>query len=96
MVFKVIIDNRAFKDIDETIAYYHKISPQVTKRFVSDIRKAIKELSKNPFFQIRYKDYRCLPLKKFPFMIHYIVDEKKSVVQVFALINTSKNTDKWL
>lgn len=96
MVFKIIIDNRAFKDVDDAVEYYHKISPQLTKRFVSDIRKSIKALSKNPFFQIRYKDYRCLPLKNFPFMIHYLVDEKKNVVHIYALINTSKDIDKWL
>ncbi len=96
MVFKVIIDNRAFKDIDEAVSYYQKISPQVTKRFVTDIRNATKALAKNPFFQIRYKDYRCLPLKKSPFMIHYVVDEKRNVVNIYALINTAKDTDKWL
>ena len=77
MVFKIILDNRAFNDIDDAVDYYHKLSPPLTKRFVSDIRRAMKALTKNPFFQIRYKDYRCLPLKNFPFMIHYTVDEKR-------------------
>jgi hypothetical protein len=29
-------------------------------------------------------------------MIHYLVDEKRNILNIYALINTSKDTDKWL
>ena len=96
MAFNIIIDTRAFEDIDVAVEYYHKISPSLSKRFISEIRKTIKILSKNPFFQIRYKDYRCLVVKKFPYMFHYIVDEEKNRVVIYGLRNTSQNADKWL
>lgn len=96
MVYKVLLDKRAFSDIDEALSYYNKVSPQLAKRFLVETKKAIKSLTKNPFFQIRYKDYRCLPIKIFPFMFHFVVDEKSKTVVVYALINTSKDSNKWL
>ena len=76
----------AFNDIDDATEYFHNISPTLSKRFLSQIRKSIKTLSQNPFFQIRYKDYRCLHLKHFPYMFHYLIDEKsKTSVLAFLL-----------
>jgi toxin ParE1/3/4 len=31
---------------------------------------------------------RCLPLKKFPAMIHFTIDEKANAVVVWAVLNT--------
>jgi len=52
-------------------------------------------LEVNPYFQIRYDHIHCLPLKTFPYMIHFEIDNKKFVVTVVAVLFTGVSTEKW-
>lgn len=97
MAFKLELDKRALKDIDSALEYYFEKSPTAAKKLYNSIQEAYLLLEKNPFFQIRYKDYRCLPIKKFPFMLHYLVNETNNTVKIFAFIHTSQNPEKkWM
>jgi hypothetical protein len=69
--YKVLIDEEAKKDIRLAKNYYNKISPSLKQNFLEDLYDSIDSLKINPFFQIRYNNIHCLPLKKFPFMLHF-------------------------
>ena len=97
MKFILELDPRAIKDIQEAIDYYDEQLISLGEKFETYLNKYIKSLSKNPFFQIRYDNIRCLLLKKNPFMIHYTVDENIKAVYIHAIINTSKDPKEyWL
>ena len=97
MAFDLRLDIRVHEDIENATDYYFEKSVKVAEAFYDDIQNAYLALQKNPFFQFRYLDYRCLPLKVFPFMFHFTVNEKKKVVYIHALISTAKNPAKsWL
>jgi len=97
MAFELLIDYRAQQDIEEAIDHYVSQSQKVASKLFDTINDAYDSLEMNPFFQIRYKDYRCLPLKGFPYMFHFSISEAKSIVHIHALINTSKNPiTNWL
>jgi plasmid stabilization system protein ParE len=96
MPFKVLIEPRALADIQQAIDYYDSRQPGLGKKFEASVDKHFSSLSKNPFFQIRYKGIRCLPIKKFPFLIHFIIDEKRKVVFIISVFHTSKNNTEWL
>jgi hypothetical protein len=34
-------------------------------------------------------------IKKFPFLVHFVVDEAAVVVEIFAVIHTSRNPTIW-
>lgn len=89
MRFVVEIDQRAIKDIQKAIDYYDEQQIGLGQKFENYINKYFKILAKNPLFQIRYDNIRCLPLRKFPFMIHFSVDEESQKVLVYAIINTN-------
>jgi len=91
MVFKV--NPQAKIDIQDQIHFYNDKQKGLGKRFYNDVKSTFKTIRKNPFFQIRYKDVRCLPLKKFPAMVHYTVDEKQITVR--AVFHTSQDPQKW-
>lgn len=97
MAFDLQIDYRAHLDIEMAVADYMSKSEKVANKFYNKIENAYDSLEKNPFFQIRYADYRCLPIKGFPYMFHFTINENKKLVRIHALINTSKNhTTNWL
>lgn len=84
-------------DIQNEINYYNNQQKGLGKKFHFEIKHYFKAIKKNPFYQIRYKNIRCLPLKKFPIMIHYTVDEDKQQIIIRAVINTHRNpTEYWI
>src|SRR5689334_22854567 len=93
--FEINLHKQALEDIKRAIQYYNEQENDLGVRFGKEIAVAFLRLSMQPFFQIRYKNIRCYPLKKFPFMIHYSVNENK--VDVYGVIHTSLDPDTyWL
>lgn len=97
MSFHIIILPSALNDIQQAIDYFDDQQAGLGAKFDNEINKFIITLKKNPFYQIRYATIRCIPLKKFPFMIHFSVDEEMNTVYIRAIIHTSLNpTNNWL
>ncbi len=97
MVFKLKIEPLAKFDIQTEIKYYNSKQKGLGKQFHNEIKIDFDAIKLNPFYQIRYDNVHCLPLKKFPAMIHYTIDELSKTITIRAVINTYKNPDKnWL
>ncbi|SEO82171.1 ParE toxin of type II toxin-antitoxin system, parDE [Flavobacterium sp. CF108] len=95
MIFNIVIEPRALVDIQEAIDYYESKQNGLGEYFYQVIDEHLDTLSKNPFFEIRYKDYRGLPTKKSPFIIFYFIDETVKTVYVMSVFNTSLNPSKY-
>lgn len=96
MSFNIQVSPSTQLSIEETFSYYkNKVSPTIAKKFTAEISKAYNSLSINPFYQIRLNNYRAYPLKKFPFIIFYEVDEDLKEVKIIAIFNTKKSMEKY-
>ncbi|HLU84839.1 MAG TPA: type II toxin-antitoxin system RelE/ParE family toxin [Vicingaceae bacterium] len=95
MVFKIKIDAAAKLDIQEAINWYNEQQKGLGKKFHKAVLSHFEHLKKNPFFENRYDKVHCLPIKKFPFMIHFTVNEKDKLIIVRAVFHTSLNPDIW-
>lgn len=95
MKFRVVIEPRALADIQEAIDYYDEQQIGLGKKFNSAVERHIKYLYKNPFFRIAYKDYRILPINKFPFILFFYIDETKNTVYIISVFNTYQDTNKY-
>ena len=93
--YKLIIKPEVFIDIQEGISWYNSRQEGLGERFLDAVEQEYKILSLNPHFQVRYDDVRCLPMKAYPYMIHYIIDEDLHQVVVLGVINTFKNPSGW-
>jgi toxin ParE1/3/4 len=97
MKFKVVLDKRALHDLTDAVEYYNTQQKGLGKFFLKEVNQCFELLAKNPFYQVRYDDVRCLPFSKFPFMVHFRVIEENKTVKVSAVIHTSLNPKtKWL
>lgn len=90
-MFAILIEDRAIMEIANTIRYYENKHIGLGNKFINEISKNFDALSLNPYYQIRYKNVRCKPLKNFPFLIHYTVDKKKNEIKIYAIVNTHQN-----
>jgi plasmid stabilization system protein ParE len=96
MAYIIIIEPYAQQDIEQAYDYYlNNVNQHVAELFYQDLQETYSALNINPFYQIRTKNYRALPLKKFPFLIFFQVFEQEQKVKILALFNTHQNTDKY-
>ena len=94
--FKLDIEPETFDDIQDAVDYYNSCKDGLGKRFFNTVDKHFDFLKKNYLsFAVRYDDIRCMPVKKFPYMIHYRVLESQETVSVKAVFGTHDNPDKW-
>ncbi len=95
MAFIIKIEPEVQLDIQEGIDWYNEKEAGLGRIFHTVVKAHLKKLTTSPFFQIRYDKTRCLPLKKFPYMIHFTIDEKNQKVIVHAVFNTAKDPKIW-
>ena len=93
--FNIEINPRVEKDLLNSIDYYKKINKKIATNFLKDFKNTIALLKQNPNYQVRYKEVRCIPLKNYPFMLHFKTYE--NLIIVYALIHTSLNpNENWI
>jgi plasmid stabilization system protein ParE len=93
--FNIRILNQASEELQEAFDYYHQINPKIAKKFFNQTNIALNDLKKNPFYQIRYDEFRMKIVKKFPYIIHFIVDQKNDTVLVYGIRNSYQNPDSY-
>jgi hypothetical protein len=94
--FTLEIDSEAFNDIQQAVNYYNSAQRGLGKRFFDTVDNHFDFLKDHYFaFAIRYDDIRCMPVKKFPYMIHYQVLKKQQTVSVKAVFCTYENPETW-
>lgn len=94
MLFTVVIEKRALKDAQKAINYYDEQLIGLGEKFNNALDKHISTIAKNPFYQIRYKDYRALPIKKFPYIILFYINEDSNTVFISAVFNAKQTSKK--
>lgn len=95
--YTVIADPRVKDDLKEAKDYLNSKRENYGKKFLAQYRETLNSIELNSFFQIRYKNIRCLPLKDFKYMVHFKVDEAKKEIHVFAVLSTYLDPDKnWI
>jgi mRNA-degrading endonuclease RelE of RelBE toxin-antitoxin system len=94
--YKVRIDTEAITDINGITSWYNDRQSGLGGRFQKTVVRQINALKKNPqIYAIRYKDIRCISLKKFPYMVHFFINEDTKTVEVLAIISTDRNPKIW-
>ncbi len=94
--FSLDIEPETFDDIQKAVDYYNLAKTGLGERFFNTIDKQFDFLKDHYFsFAVRYDDIRCMPVKKFPYMVHYKILETRQTVSVKAVFCTHENPDKW-
>ena len=93
MAFNIVVEPGALSDIQNAIDYYDRHQVGLGKKFIAAFEKQITYLIQNPFFRIVYKDYRALPIKKFPFIIFFYIDN--NTVFIVAVFNTHQDPKRY-
>jgi len=96
MSYNLVFHKTADQDIQDTIDWYNKQKELLGNRFYSNLKDRLNTISRNPFlWSIRYDNVHCALVNKFPYLIHYIIDENDKKVVVLGILHTSLNPSIW-
>jgi plasmid stabilization system protein ParE len=94
--YKVKIEPEALADIQEISDWYNQRQKGLGSRFQKTVIKHLDTLSVNPqIYALRYKEIRCITIKKFPYMAHFYINDSNNTVEVLAVISTDRNPKIW-
>ncbi|NOU48642.1 MAG: type II toxin-antitoxin system RelE/ParE family toxin [Bacteroidales bacterium] len=95
--YKLKIEPDALSDIQEIANWYNLAQVNLGRRFQNAVIRQINGLKQNPqLFTIRYQEIRCMLVKRFPYMVHFHIDEQANTVIILAVISTSRNPKIWI
>ncbi len=91
--FKLKILSRAKLEVKEVTEYYESKTKGLGKAFYLEFKNYSKTLRNIPFFEVKYNIVRTLPLKKFPYTIHFSIDENEKTVSIQALTSNHQDSN---
>ena len=95
-MYNSLILHQAKQDIREAAIWYNAKQKGLGKRFVREVREKVLFIQKNPkACNVKYDNVRTAVLNIFPYMIHYVVDDKNKTVIISAVLHTSRNPEIW-
>ncbi|TPG31837.1 type II toxin-antitoxin system RelE/ParE family toxin [Flavobacterium pectinovorum] len=95
-MYNIKIDQDALNDLKEIVIWYNNQVQNLGLRFHKQVKSQINTLKNQPYIcNIRYEDMRCMLVKKFPFMIHYKINDESYLVEIFAVFHTSRHPEIW-
>ncbi len=95
-MYKLAIDPLAKIDIEDSIRWYNRASQGLGNQFYKKVKSTFFLIQNKPLhFPIRYKTTRTALVEKFPFLIHYNIDESNETIAVLGVLHTSRNSEIW-
>jgi hypothetical protein len=86
--WKILIDIDALSDIEDPVEWYNMQSSGLGTRFRKQVSQQVNLLKTNPeAYRVRYLNVRCMLIEKFPFLVHFTIDNNS--VNIFAVFHTS-------
>jgi mRNA-degrading endonuclease RelE of RelBE toxin-antitoxin system len=90
MSYKIKLEPEARQDIRETIKWYEERLEGLGDKFYRRVVDSLDIIKKYPTsYAVKYKNTRTYQVKKFPFLIHYYIDN--NVIVVVGVIHTSRD-----
>ena len=94
MDFKLIVQPNADTDISKAIEYYNAQRYGLGKEFFEELIEKVKQIHKYPnSVSIRYNRTHVASLKKFPYLIFYILID--NTIIVLAVVNSFRDSKSW-
>jgi hypothetical protein len=88
-LYTICISPTAIDDISVAIEYYNSLATDLGYRFADIIDNYFERIAHSPTSStVRYKNIRCKPVNKFPFLITYTIDELNQSVNILRVFNT--------
>ena len=94
MSFTVVFEPETELEIIEAFQWYEEQSFGLGGDFLRAVKQSEAVLSRNPHqYQIQYKEVRRAFLRRFPYALHYVVED--NIVSVLACFHFRRDPRSW-
>lgn len=94
MSYQLLISEAAESDIQDSFLWYKYRSETLSELFMRHLDEAFNVIAQNPYqFQERVSGLRVGFMKKFPYAIHYVIDNE--TVLVMGVFHTARDPKVW-
>ncbi|HRH60662.1 MAG TPA: type II toxin-antitoxin system RelE/ParE family toxin [Chitinophagaceae bacterium] len=94
MKYSIAYLQRALHEYEKSAAWYRERSIQAAENFEAAIKEKISLLKTDPVrYRKTYKEFREVQLKKYPFNIIYLVNEKEKQVIIASVYHHKRNPE---
>ena len=94
MAFTLKVLSIAKKDMSEAKKWYEKNQTGLGEELKQNVNAAIEFAGQNPYhFQKRYKEFRLLSVKRFPYIVYFLIDEEREMVIIFGILHMSRDPE---
>lgn len=89
MPYTILVTPAATEDIAAGVEHYNAIATDLGYRFADLVVEYFDRIAELPTASaVRYRNVRCKPMKRFPFLIMFAVDEDAHAVNILRVFNT--------
>ncbi|MFA6923950.1 MAG: type II toxin-antitoxin system RelE/ParE family toxin [Bacteroidales bacterium] len=94
--YKLKFEKEARADLTNSIKWYNEQKEGLGKYFFNEVNIFLDFIKSHPdACEQKHRNARFLPLKRFPFVIIYTVDDSLKIINIVAVFNTYRNPDKY-
>ncbi|OQP62508.1 hypothetical protein A3860_27845 [Niastella vici] len=95
MKYKCRFDPVAASEYEAAYSWYIERSIKAADNFVMAVDEAITAVCANPHrYKKSYNNLREIVLKKYPFYLIYLIDERKKLIIITSLYHNKRDPDK--
>jgi len=89
MRYTIFVTPTAIEDIASGVEHYNAIATNLGYRFADSVAEYFDKIAELPSASaVRYKNVRCKPMKRFPFLIMFTVEEDGRTIDILRVFNT--------
>ena len=89
MPYTILLTPTAMEDVSAAIEYYNALATDLGYRFADLATEYFNRIAELPTASaVRYKNVRCKPMKRFPFLITFTIDEATHSINILRVFNT--------
>lgn len=96
MKYEIVYLPLVYEDIKQTKNFYDSRKKGLGKEFVYTVKLEFRTILKNPLlFEIKYRNTRIAFIERFPFCIHFEIQENTNCIVVKGVYHTARNSEIW-
>ncbi|TYR36327.1 type II toxin-antitoxin system RelE/ParE family toxin [Sphingobacterium phlebotomi] len=97
-LYEIELSQKALYELDEAYEWYEEQLSGLGTRLLKEVNKYLTTISKSPkLFQVHFpNEIRMVPLKVFPYLIVYWIDETNAKVAVLSIFHAKRHPSKIL
>lgn len=91
MIYNYFFEKKAQEEYEDALFWYLEASEKVAGNFIIAIDNTLQLICEHPNrWRNEYKDYFELRLKKFPYKI-YVINEEKKLIHILSVFHQNQN-----